>query len=45
MSDVQPTKKTLYNLTHQWAWNSSKTPDKEQLFQPFDDETSLTIEL
>ena len=29
MSDVQPTKKTLYNLTHQWAWNCSKTPDKE----------------
>ena len=38
-------KRSLYNLTKQWAFNCAKRPEKEFIWQPFDDDTSLTIEL
>ena len=38
-------KKTLYNLTHQWGYNCSQHPDKEQIWRAYDDDISLTIEL
>ncbi len=38
-------KRNLNNLTKQWAWNCAKIPAKEYIWQPFDDDTSLTIEL